>query len=396
MVEIDRFAFDRSEEGILLTHTIFDLQMSPVNGEVYLASFNPCGDASIGCWGNARIDRFRVTSSTIEHIGPAFKFDPATAAADGAPRCAEDDFGFPGQFGACAPSDFTFSPDGTRVYVDEDNDDYVEIFEVLANGNLAFIRTATEAPTSNHGFEISNDGQYLYHSENVFRIDGDNLTQVNSGNVGTQQLLLNSGLLVAIAAGQLRIYDLDDPAVPNELGRAQFNENALDFGTLDGNRFVISGRSMIAVAEWDGTDFTVLDELAVADGDMPGGGTRRMSVRGIDVFRQGGELYAVAAMFARGDDEDFDINPAFIRGYRVASDGTLTEVWSEPVSGQARSVMLAGGSQRISGQSVGSIQFQPAVEPLAVPTNAVWALLALLLLIGTIGVRQLRSRRQAV
>lgn len=386
MTEFDRFSFDRADEDILLTHTIFDLQMSPVNGEVYVSSFNPCNWATIGCWGNARIDRFQITSSGLNHIGPAFKFNPDTAAAAGAPSCASTDSGYSGQFGTCAPSDFTFSPDGARVYVDEDDLDYVEIFEVLANGNLTFIRTATEARTGPHGFEISNDGQYLYHSERVFQIDGDLLTQVNDGARGPQQLLLDNGLMAAIASGTLRIYDLTDPAAPNQLGQATFSENILDFATLDGTRFVVSGRSIVAVADWDGSDFTVVSELLIADGVLPNDDTARLSARGIDLFTQGGELYAVAAMFTSGADEEYDLNPAFIRGYKVASDGTVTEMWSESVMGQARNVMLAGGSKRISGQPVGSIQFaaQHSAAPLPVPVDNLWAALAVLILALTI------------
>lgn len=95
MVEIDRFAFDRDEEFILLPHTIFDLQVSPTNGEVYVSSFNPCHSGNIGCWGNARIDRFRVTPSSIEHVGPAFLFDSDTARDGGAPGCTGENWLYP-------------------------------------------------------------------------------------------------------------------------------------------------------------------------------------------------------------------------------------------------------------------------------------------------------------
>ncbi|CAA0102936.1 Uncharacterised protein [BD1-7 clade bacterium] len=63
-------------ESYNVNHTIFSIVKKPNANEVYVSSMNECSgnlDAdNVGCWGNARVDRFTYSTSGIEHAGVAY------------------------------------------------------------------------------------------------------------------------------------------------------------------------------------------------------------------------------------------------------------------------------------------------------------------------------------
>ncbi|CAA0096848.1 Uncharacterised protein [BD1-7 clade bacterium] len=63
-------------ENYNVNHAIFSIVKKPNANEVYVSSMNECSgnlDAdNVGCWGNARVDRFTYSTSGIEHAGVAY------------------------------------------------------------------------------------------------------------------------------------------------------------------------------------------------------------------------------------------------------------------------------------------------------------------------------------
>lgn len=355
-------------DEVFTIHTLFDIQFHPVTNIAYVSSFNPCNDGDIGCWGNARIDKFGISGTSLTYLGPAYIFDDVSFALDGGPPCSVDDFGYAGQIGACAPSDFTFSADGTRLYIDDDSEDAVVIMSVNPDGNLSFITVG--GSTGAHGFAIN--GDYLYHSATIFDISGDTVTTVSNGPRGTEQLILSDGSLMAIASNNLQVFDISTPTTAVSVANLSVGFNAIDFSTIDETLIAVSGREGLATVSWDGTNLTLLDAVS-----LPGVNATN-NVRGVQVFAEGGVNYALVATFEAGSDATYDTNGATFTVFSIAGDGTLAEIDSLPVSGQARSVSLAGPS--VFGELV------------PVPFLPLWALALLGGALGLIAVRGIRRK----
>lgn len=110
---------------LLPGHRIFNVAKHPSLPLYYSVSSNDCNPGDSWCWGNGRIDAFRVVDRSITH---EFAFVEDGSQLDIA--CARVDSGFEGQAGLCAPNGLVFSADGSRLYVDDDYLDGVQVFAV--------------------------------------------------------------------------------------------------------------------------------------------------------------------------------------------------------------------------------------------------------------------------
>ena len=375
-------------------HQIYDLQVHPTNGMVYVSSSQPCWYGDIGCWGNARIDKFSVSGSSITHMGAAIKFDLETFPNDAGPTensqlsCS----GFVSEYvvdgvtytqvGDQMPSDFIFSTDGTRMYIDDDCEDAVIILSVDEVGDAEFIDVGGR--TRAHGFAYR-DG-LLYHGADVFDVSGDTVTQVASGGHGTEQMFLSTGQYAYIlggGGGSFRIADVAAEVITDVDTISLTGEGIMDFATADETTFFLGGRAQIGLVEYDGTSLTLLSEEAV---DVQVVSTDDYtSVRGVEAFEAGGSLMGVGAAFAVGPDETFDTNGSQFIVYDLAG-GSISEVGSFAATGQARSVLLL----EADGQTYNN--YTPSAnETVPVPVMAPWMLAALAGLLGMLGA--MRGRR---
>lgn len=373
-------------------HSVFDIQAHPTNGMVYVSSANPCYYANMGCWGNARIDKFTLQGGEITHMGAAIKFDLETFPNDsGDPENIENgensqlscsgftnDYTDEGvaypQVGEQMPSDFIFSTDGTRMYIDDDCEDAVIILSVDEVGDAEFIYVG--GSTANHGFAYRDE--LLYHGADVFDVSGDTVTEVASGGHGTEQMFLSNGqyaFIRANAGGWFTIADVSAEVI-TDVDDISLSEPILDFATADEATFFIGGRELVGLVEYDGTSLTLLAEQAV---DVAVDGDNDTAVRGVEAFEADGSLMAVGAAFAAGADATFDTNGSEFIVYDLAG-GSISEVGSFAATGQARAIfLLAVGNQEFNNYSL------DIGESVPVPVMAPWLLGALAGILGLIG-----------
>lgn len=261
-------------EGLLAGHTIFGMVKHPTKPWLYVTSFNECQTGDDWCYGNARIDRFAVTRDAITWAGLAYDYRGATL-----PSCAAEDFGYPGQSGACAPVNGTFSADGTRLYVQEDSadpaapwDHPLEIFEVDPEGALTMLSDGGN--TSLHGVAMdpTGAGTYVYNGTNVLAVDGDVVTTVTPTVLGgnSTRYIPTAGadlLLTTFAPDASGIWDgfgmysLADPADPQPVSSVStvvVGGNRARAVALDGamRHAVVVGRNSVKTYGWDGNAFT--------------------------------------------------------------------------------------------------------------------------------------------
>ena len=380
-------------------HQIFDLQAHPTNGMVYVSSSQPCGKGDIGCWGNARIDKFSVSGSSITHMGAAIKFDLETFPNDAGPEQNQNSqlscSGYVSEYvvdgvtytqvGDQMPSDFIFSTDGTRMYIDDDCEDAVIILSVDEVGDAEFIYMG--GSTDAHGFAYR-DG-LLYHGADVFDVSGDTVAEVASGGHGTEQMFLSTGQYAYIrggGGGSFRIADVAAEVITDVNTISLTGGGIMDFATADETTFFLGGRKQIGLVEYDGTSLTVLSEEAV---DVQVVSTEDYtSVRGVEAFEAGGSLMGVGAAFAVGPDETFDTNGSQFIVYDLAG-GSISEVGSFAATGQARSVLLLEADGQTYNNYTPSAN--SANETVPVPVMAPWMLAALAGLLGMLGA--MRGRR---
>lgn len=313
-------------EGLLGGHRIFNVIQEPGKQRLFVASSNDCSENAHWCWGNGRIDLFTFTQSEIRYEGLAYKMDNAAFLADGI-SCAEgteEDTEFLGQEGYCQPNGLAFSPDGTRLYVDDDNYDTLEIFEVNPKtGELTFLAEGDPEDTDVHGLAAHPEGTYVYNGTNVFDVSDDQVVRVTEGigGNGTRVIPGDPNLLITTAGtSDLHVFDLTDPEAPAETATATFGNNeARDVAvTSDLGRFVTVGMNKVRLLSFDGSDFTPLGEHEVSG--LHSRQHRRVALAGDS------EQFAVVAYFRGGNGNSIQGGGAVL--YRLDSesdDGPLEE-----------------------------------------------------------------------
>lgn len=282
-------------DGLLSGHMIFGAVASPEPGAVLVSSFNDCGTATPGCYGNARIDRFTYDANGIEHEGAAYLLDNAAFAADGIP-CAEGFDADEGQEGDCAPTGMAFSPDGTRLYATDNGYRELLVFSPNEDGTLSYITAG--ADTGAHGLAVHRTEPYVYNGTFPIGVENDVLVEGSSGVAGnaTAQLRGDASRMVStIDNDTLVVFDSNTPAGPTELaslgmggGAALFQDHVQTSG---GYLVFVTGRDEVATVAFDGVSLDVLDQRIY-------GGLSARTLRGVTLVETDtGDTLAVAAYF---------------------------------------------------------------------------------------------------
>ncbi|HZJ09201.1 MAG TPA: hypothetical protein VFD39_05860 [Trueperaceae bacterium] len=247
--------------GLLDEHQIFNVIAHPTEDWLFVASMNSCALDDDACWGNGRIDRFVVAGNSITYDGLAFSYDETTTA-----QCAlepVDPTVMPGQVGFCALNGMAFSSDGSRLYVDDDDFDVLQVFSVDANGDLTFI--AEGASTDAHGLAIDATDTYVYNGSEVIEVTNDAPTTVFNGLGGNATTLLDVGgtasLITTTNTDTIALFGLTDPLNPALIDDHLLATNqARDLAfTADLSRIITPGQKTVNSLSFDGTVFALDD-----------------------------------------------------------------------------------------------------------------------------------------
>lgn len=312
-------------DGLTDSHQVFGIARHPTEPWLYVASMNTCSAGDL-CWGDGRIDRFTLEGDDIEHAGVAFVYEPGTEV-----DCAEDDSGTPGQVGTCALNGIAFSPDGSRLYVDDDSYDWLHAFAVNEDGSLEFL--AEGGMTFAHGLAVSEDGRYVYDGYIVNDVQSDepvHVTGENGGNsttiveVAGERMLLSTDATTGLAA-----YDLVDPAAPAPITNLPVGDDLVrDFAFTEGvERLVVAGAGAVRTFAFDGATFTPEDTYTSTD-------TPTTQYRAAGLDRAGD--HALVAWFAT--NEDTGERSGGMDLFAVAADGSLSFIEREAFEGEGRVV----------------------------------------------------------
>lgn len=232
--------------------TIFGVRQHPTRPWLYATSM-------LDEWYEARLDRFEITAAGLEHR------DGVTLADISALACEQ----------YCAPTELTFSPDGTRLYLHEDDSDVVAVFAVdLATGALEFLFESADNVFM-QGLTHHPSEPYLYNGGTALLVSADAIALVHSGDGGNANTITQAhGQSLMYATGpyneSFAVYDLTDPAAPslvdevlfeNELGDAQRWGHFLAVAE-DGARVLVVGRDRLATYAFDGSNLAELDAHA--------------------------------------------------------------------------------------------------------------------------------------
>lgn len=288
--------------GTLATHRISNAIFHPTEPWLYVSSMDH------GNWGNARIDIFEVAPGSIEYVGPAFVYEAGIAGI----ACTSDANPADEWAGECSPIGMVFSPDGTRLYVDDDYDDNIHVFEVEDDGTLTFISEG--GATSVHGLTIDPSGQYLFNGTNVIDVTGDVVTDVYAGEGGNSTELVDlggtPGLVTTLYTSEFGVFDISDPENPVEVARVTVGTDLAREIAHDAalERFFAVGRDSVRSFEFDGGSFTELD---VFEPDAP----QVIEYRGVSLNEDGDRLFVTW----------FDAyTAAGVQVFAVDPDGSLT------------------------------------------------------------------------
>jgi len=323
--------------GLLEGHNIFGILKHPRQPWLYTLSLNECFSKGQWCWGNGRIDRFTVSSGAITWAGVAFLYDTTATLAP----CALSVSSYAGQVGRCAPVDGVFNADGTRLYVQNDDDDNVDTFSVdPVTGALTHL--AESASTGMHGLALDPAGTYLYNGSRVLDVSSGQPEFLLAGTTGNDTTYVDraSGpdLLYSTASDSgLSAYSLADPAAPSQVATVALGSSAARACVATDaalTRFVTVGFNVISTVGFDGAALTIQDQE-----DLRAGGAVDVEGRGVAVTADG--RTAIASWF---QDEDLAINPSGWKGgadvFSIASDGALTRLGTFPTARSARAVLV--------------------------------------------------------
>jgi hypothetical protein len=302
-------------------HGIFGLAMHPVQPWLYVASFRHSN------WGDAQFDVFELdTQSGFTHVSTQLVSSFPEITCTG-----------------CATTEIVFSNDGSRLYVNEDNNDNVLTFAVDAStGALSFLDLGLDAPVAYQGLAVHPTAPYLYNGLNVLELvdglpvevsydfnDGGNSPRVFVAAGGTR-------LITTVANETIALMDLEDPAAPAELDRFDVTygptgppARALS-ADIASERVIVVGNDLVTVFGFASDTFV---ELSITSIDIPVGVSSR-------VYRNVAWVpatdLAVATWFS-GENAT-----AGVGGYtviEVAADGSVSVVAEIDGAGRARAIL---------------------------------------------------------
>ena len=155
-----------------------------------------------------------------------YAYSPETlnsSAVGGMEGCAAEEGDYKNQYGYCAPTALVISNDGSRAYVNEDNDDIVVALNIAADYSMSF--AFEDGDIDLQGIAISADDTVLYGGLEPLAIEEDSLINQDIGNGGnaTEVLELNGQTLLVTTTRNraLEIADLStDLLIPEVLATA--------------------------------------------------------------------------------------------------------------------------------------------------------------------------------
>ncbi len=321
-------------DGLLEGHTIFSVMKHPTKPWLYVSSFNECQNDSDWCWGNARIDRFVAQKDRFTYAGLAFKYDASATLA----TCASEDWGYVGQVGACAPVNGVFSANGSRLYVQEDDNDVLDVFEVRSDGGLTLLSEGGDLDQHGMAMDPSGVSTYLYNGSNVLTVGGDAGVNVTYGSGGNDTTFLHAQptdlLLTTDGTSGVAIYSLANPAAPAVVGAALgigSNRSRAVAVTPARDRLVAVGRDTVATVAFDGAGLTLEDTF-----DPSNGTTVVIENRNVALF-DGGRRAAVAWFTASS-------NPSAVSGgvavYGIGAAGEISTLANVALSRSSRALTV--------------------------------------------------------
>lgn len=244
-------------------HTIFGLVTHPTKPIIYASSLI---DRS---WGDARIDKFSYDSDgLISYQGNAF-----TYVGDNVMDCQEYDSNADEYTETCAPTTLHFSSDASQLYVNEGNHLQVQVFAVdETTGDLTF--SAEGADTYTHGLAISPDNNYLYNGLNIIELSDDVPLSINySPTIGGNATIFTEGtngenlLVTTLNNNFLAVYQLTTATTFEKIDLLNLDLNGAFYQdcTNDLSRFIVVGKEIITSVAFDGTTFSIQDQLIDED-----------------------------------------------------------------------------------------------------------------------------------
>jgi hypothetical protein len=320
-VRADRF-IERSHAtippaGTLAGHEIFNMVQHPLHPDwLFTTSLNECNSGVDWCWGNARIDLFQLTDTGIIHKKAVYRYEPGSGNT---PTCATVDWGYPGQVGACAPVGMAFNNDGSRLYIQNDYNDDVDVFSMTPSGEATFLSAGANGSTNLHGLAFNPNGQYVYNGQSTFDISTDTAVSVFGGNTGNAtQVLETAGiqlLLTTRSNQRVDMYGLANPAAPNLLSSRNLGGNSARDVAINQakTQLVTLGRNSVSTLSWNGSFLSIQQQLTL---------TGPVTIENRGVAFAVDDSAAVAAWFV------FGAGGAMTGGatlYGIAPDGNITQ-----------------------------------------------------------------------
>lgn len=244
-------------------HTIFALVKHPSKPIIYASSLIDRN------WVDARIDKFSYDSDgLINYQGNAF-----TYLGDNVMDCQYFDSEANEYSETCAPTTLRFSPDATQLYVNEGNHLQVQVFTVDATtGDLSF--SSEGGDTDTHGLAISPDNNYLYNGLNIIELSDDAPLSINySPTIGGNATIFTKGtngenlLVTTLNNNFLAIYQLTTATTFEKIDLLSLDLNGAFYQdcTSDLSRFIVVGKEIITSVAFDGTTFSIQDQLLDED-----------------------------------------------------------------------------------------------------------------------------------
>lgn len=266
------------------------------------------------------------------------------------PGCALESWGYADQVGSCAPTALAISPDGTRIFVNDDSDDVGLVLSLDADGAVAFL-SESEDRMSLQGVAVNGDGSAVYNGGSSFSTAGDVLVRETTHGGGNATEVFEVGgielLVSTINNTQLAIFDLTAPLAPVLIdsvspaeGRARYQHHS-----ADGTRFVTIDHQDIVVYSFDGAELSELfsSEIPVTV-DEAGCVDCAFSAynRVVQVSADGTQ--AMTGVFVNAWDADTrGALPSFgqVRSFDVdATTGEATEVDTMHLPGMTRALLI--------------------------------------------------------
>jgi hypothetical protein len=275
------------------------------------------------------------------------------------PSCALEDWGYPRQVGACGPTALAFSPDGSRVYVNEDRNDQGLVLAAEGDGTLSYLSVGERRSIRQQGIAVSGDGAVVYNGDNAFTTADDELVQTHFGDGGNATEVMEFDgtevLVSTIRNSGLEIFDLSVPTEPSLIAAGTPTSSTARFQhhNLDGSRFVTVDHEDLSVFSFDGEALSELAslEIPVDLGEATCGEDEECVYharnRSVQMSADGSQV--MTGVFAVAWEEDgMDALPFWgqLRSFDIdGATGVATEVDSLEFQGTTRTVLIVPAAE---------------------------------------------------